>query len=69
MHPHIAPAHRTRTQSDSSSSMSIRSETRLPVVTHSHMVFISFELMRTQGVTLCHGAGIQNRVIDTSFPY
>ena len=46
------PAHRTRIQSDPSSSMSIRSETRLPVVTHSHLVFISFRA--SVDTEVCH---------------
>ena len=50
MNQPLEPAPSTRIQSDSSSSMSIRSETRIPVVTHSHLVFIPFRLVWTQGV-------------------
>ena len=50
MNTPIEHAHRTRIQSDSSSSMSIRSETRLPVVTHSHLVSIPFRLVWMRGL-------------------
>ena len=68
MNQPIEPTHRTRIQSDPSSSMSIRSETRLPVVTHSHLVCISFRASVDTGSCSYHGAGIPNGVIDTSFP-
>ena len=68
MNQPLEPAHSTRIQSDSSSSMSIRSETRLPDVTQSHLVFISFRASVDTGSCSYHGAGIPNGVIDTSFP-